>query len=89
MLTAVPVILYHISFIRFRYPGLVVNPLCFESHQKLQDSQIVVRSFKTGKFLKAFRSCVKEISPSNIPAKIDPVWRSMPLFIATISELDR
>ncbi|XP_039259937.2 uncharacterized protein LOC120336341 isoform X1 [Styela clava] len=59
------------------FPGLVVNPLCYERHRNLAANHIVVRSFKTGKFLRVNRSSVKEMTSSTIPTKLDSVWKDV------------
>lgn len=59
------------------FPGLVVNPLCYERHQNLAANHIVVRSFKTGKFLRVNRASIREMTSSTTPTKLDSVWKEI------------
>lgn len=56
-----------------RYPALCVNPMCIEDYDEVRDNQMVVRSFKSGKFFTVSRC--ERLTRSNIPSKVEPVWK--------------
>jgi len=57
------------------YPALCVNPQCTDDVNEMQEGQIMVRSFRTGKFSVVPRC--EPLNDDNLPEKVESAWKDV------------